>query len=80
MKIVWDEPKRLSNIAKHGYDFADLTAEFFESAAIEPSHGGRRAAYGMWEAKPLVVIYKPLGTEAVSVISMHATTRRIDYG
>jgi uncharacterized DUF497 family protein len=24
MKILWDEPKRLANIKKHGLDFADL--------------------------------------------------------
>ena len=24
MKIVWDEPKRLANLDKHGLDFADL--------------------------------------------------------
>jgi uncharacterized DUF497 family protein len=24
MKIVWDEPKRLANIANHEMDFADL--------------------------------------------------------
>jgi hypothetical protein len=24
MRILWDEPKRLANIARHGMDFADL--------------------------------------------------------
>jgi len=28
MKIVWDEPKRLANIEKHGLDFAALDDEF----------------------------------------------------
>jgi uncharacterized protein (DUF4415 family) len=28
MKIVWDEPKRLANLDKHGLDFADLNEAF----------------------------------------------------
>jgi uncharacterized DUF497 family protein len=28
MKIVWDEPKRLANLARHGMDFADLDETF----------------------------------------------------
>ena len=28
MIIVWDEPKRLANIAKHGIDFADIGPDF----------------------------------------------------
>lgn len=34
MRLVWDEPKRQQNIAKHGLDFADLTSAFFENARI----------------------------------------------
>ncbi len=37
MRIVWDEPKRLMNIAKHGLDFASLTLEFFGAASISPA-------------------------------------------
>jgi uncharacterized protein len=29
VKIVWDERKRQATIEKHGFDFADLTEEFF---------------------------------------------------
>jgi hypothetical protein len=28
MEIVWDEPKRLANLDKHGLDFADLDETF----------------------------------------------------
>jgi uncharacterized DUF497 family protein len=28
MQIVWDEPKRLANLDKHGLDFADLNETF----------------------------------------------------
>lgn len=34
MKIVWDEPKRLANIEKHGLDFAALDDEFFLTSTI----------------------------------------------
>jgi uncharacterized DUF497 family protein len=32
--ILWDEPKRLSNLDKHGLDFTTLTEEFFDDAVI----------------------------------------------
>lgn len=34
MMIVWDEPKRLTNLAKHGLDFADLDETFFLSSRV----------------------------------------------
>ena len=34
MRIVWDEPKRLANLARHGMDFAMLEEEFFENATV----------------------------------------------
>jgi hypothetical protein len=37
MKIVWDEPKRIANIANHEMDFADLDKAFFESSVIVPA-------------------------------------------
>ena len=38
MKIVWDEPKRLANLAKHdGLNFADLDDLFFERSVILPA-------------------------------------------
>jgi uncharacterized protein (DUF4415 family) len=41
MKIVWDEPKRLMNLAKHGLDFAELDPEFFSEAALGSADKGR---------------------------------------
>lgn len=70
MKIVWDEPKRLSNIDKHGLDFADLTVAFFEAAAIYPARWGRSFAFGHFGDQVLTVVFAPLGTEAISVVSM----------
>jgi uncharacterized DUF497 family protein len=43
MEIVWDEPKRIANIEKHGLDFADLTFEFFlSSLSFPPKTDGPR--------------------------------------
>jgi uncharacterized DUF497 family protein len=75
--ITWDEPKRLANIAKHGLDFADLTLEFFENAEIAPANMDRFRAVGELEGKRIiVVIFRPLGTEALSVISMRPTGQK----
>jgi uncharacterized protein len=38
MKIVWDEPKRLANLDKHGLDFADLNETFFDTALVLPTY------------------------------------------
>jgi len=41
MKIVYDSPKRLANLLKHGLDFADLEdGAFFETALVRPANWG----------------------------------------
>ena len=75
MKIVWDEPKRLANLAKHGLDFADLNETFFENALVLRSYGGRWAAIGKCVRGAIVVVFLALGKEAVSVISMRPASR-----
>ncbi|MGL4196633.1 MAG: BrnT family toxin [Allorhizobium sp.] len=72
MIIVWDEPKRLANIDKHGLDFADLSLEFFERALIRPAKRGRLQAIGRLADGTVAVIFMRLGTEGLSVISMRA--------
>jgi uncharacterized DUF497 family protein len=54
MKIVWDEPKREANIAKHGLDFASLTVEFFEAAHVEAARRNRFLAIGEIEGTAVV--------------------------
>jgi uncharacterized DUF497 family protein len=34
MKILWDEPKRLANVARHGWDFAGLDETFLEGSIV----------------------------------------------
>jgi uncharacterized DUF497 family protein len=81
MQIVWDEPKRLTNLAKHGYDFADLTQDFFVAATVVPVRSGRFKAIGTLDSAMLAIIFVFLGREGVSVISMRSasTSERRQY-
>ena len=75
--IVWDEVKRLSNLTKHGLDLADLTAEFFDEAILFPSRDGRFVAVGEFRGETIIaVVFFPLGTEALSVLSMRKASRK----
>ena len=75
MNITWDEAKRLANIDKHGMDFSDLTLEFFETSLVIPARTPRFKAVGMLNGRSLVVVFAPLGTEAVAIVSMRAASR-----
>lgn len=70
MEIVWDEPKREANRVKHGLDFAALDFAFFLSALVRPSHSERYLALGLHQGREVAVVFRPLGTEAISLISM----------
>lgn len=70
-KVVFDEPKRLANIDKHGLDFLDVAPSFFLDAVFRPSHSGRTLAIGrMKDGRVVTVVYRPLGSQAVSIVSM----------
>ena len=72
---MWDEPKRLANLDKHGLDFADLNETFFENAPVLPAHNRRWAGIGKNIRGVIVVVFVKLGVEAVSVISMRPASR-----
>lgn len=82
MLIVWDEPKRLTNLQKHGLDFANFEAGFdFETALVE---GARSSALGSARMKVIgeldgrivvAAIITPLGQEAISLISLRRASR-----
>ena len=74
--IVWDEPKRQSNLATRGLDFADLDEAFFLEAVVVPARDGRFMAVGWFGEAVLAVVFAPLGTEGLSVISMRAADRK----
>jgi uncharacterized DUF497 family protein len=75
MRIVWDEPKRLANIKKHGLDFADLNETFFDNALVLPSYNKRWRGIGKDIRGVIAVVFVTLGKEAVSVISMRPANR-----
>lgn len=76
MKIVWDEPKRLANLDKHGLDFADVARFRWETALITATHSSRLKAVGFYEDGTAVVIFVVLGTEAISIISFRPANAR----
>ncbi|MBB4006375.1 BrnT family toxin [Allorhizobium taibaishanense] len=76
MKIAYDENKRKANLEKHGLDFADLTIDFFEDCMVYPAKQNRFLAIGEFKGRIIVaVVFRPLGTEAISVISMRVASR-----
>ena len=80
MKIIWDEPKRQANIATHGLDLADAELFDWETAIVVRGHsgvGGRRRfrAIGRLGNDLVTLVFSPLGTEAVSVISLRRASR-----
>lgn len=74
--IVWDEPKRLSNLAKHGLDFADLDEAFFLQAVVVPVKDGRHMAIGRLADGTIAVVFALLGREGLAVISMRPASRK----
>jgi uncharacterized DUF497 family protein len=76
LKIVWDEPKRLANLAKHGLDFATLNESFFETALLRPSRANRWMATGLNVHGVVAVLFAALGEEALSLISMRPASKR----
>lgn len=75
MRIVWDEPKRIANRDKHGFDFADLTEDFFDQSLVIGAANGRWKAIGRFEDGMIAVVFFALGSEGLSVISMRPASR-----
>ena len=76
MEIVYDPPKRLANLLKHGLDFADLEdGLFFETALVGPAKQGRLQAIGRFEDGTIVVIFVLLGKEGLSIVSMRPASK-----
>ena len=77
MRIVFDESKRLSNPQKHGLDMADFSDGFDFGSAIEfAAHESRtgRSRFSLIGslngALVVVAILSPLGSEALSLVSL----------
>lgn len=83
MHYVWDEPKRLKNMADHdGLDFADAKARFeWPDAVIVPSYAGSRGearfiAVGYLDGDLVTLVFSRLGSEALSFISLRPASRK----
>lgn len=76
MKIVWDEPKRLANLAKHKLDFAELDESFFETALLRPTRANRMLAIGLNIRSVIAIVFAALGREGVSLISMRPANKK----
>lgn len=81
MKIVWDEPKRLRNIAIHGIDFANVVDFDWDKASIFATHRGVRGdrrlkAVGLYRGVTVTVVFALLGTEAISIISLRRSSKK----
>ncbi len=77
MIVTWDHAKRLANFDKHGLDFADLDVDFFLNSLVVPAQKGRLKAIGLQgDERLIVVVFAPLGTEAVSIISMRPASTK----
>ena len=76
VKIIWDQPKRMANIAKHGLDFAALTEDFFADALVISAKSGRYLAIGNDVNGVISVVFVTLGLEGISVISMRPASRK----
>lgn len=81
MKIVWDEPKRLANLEKHGFDFADVGEFDWANAFIAEGKAGasgqrRLKAVGYFRDGTAAVIFATLGTEAISIISFRQASEK----
>jgi uncharacterized DUF497 family protein len=79
--IVWDEPKRLANIDAHGLDFTDAEAFDWENALVVPTYPSRHGrerfkALGLFGNMVVAIVYSPLGTEAISIVSMRPASER----
>lgn len=81
MRVVWDEPKRALNRAKHGLDFADARDRFlFEDSVVVPSYPGpdgraRFPAIGVLDGLLVTAVIAPLGSEAPSLVSLRPASR-----
>jgi uncharacterized protein len=81
MKIVWDEPKRQQNINDHGFDFEQTVDFDWVHAVVKPTYSSstgraRFVAIGLMHGDLFAVVFSPLGSEAISVVSFRRASRR----
>jgi hypothetical protein len=75
MKFEWDERKNQSNLAKHGFDFADASRIFNLPMVVEfderEDYGEDRCVgIGLLDGRVVVVIYTEPDEKTVRIISL----------
>ena len=80
MKIVWDEPKRRENFARHGLDLADAESFDWDTALVAPGHAGddgrpRYRAIGRLGRDLVTLVFSPLASEAIAFNSLRPASR-----
>ncbi len=78
MPFDWDPTKCLSNLAKHGVDFASVEFFDFDTALIRASLRGsepRLEAYGLIGDRVHVLVYG-IEVRAIRVISLRKANRK----
>jgi uncharacterized protein len=73
--FTWDESKRLSNIDKHGIDFADICEEFFQSALTVPAKRERFKALGRLGAIVMAAVIFERRGDDIRIISARTAHR-----
>lgn len=75
--IVWDEPKRETNLRNHGVDFIAVSEGFdFAGADVSASYGGRFKATASLGDALLTLVFLLLGTEGISLISARPASKK----
>ena len=82
MRTVWDAPKRERNLKQHRLDFAEIGAYFnFSEAVVVSTYSGRSGrvrlkAIGTLKNRLVVLVFSPLGGEAISLISLRPANKK----
>jgi len=76
MRILWDEPKRLANIDKHGLDFAEVRPDFFDVAVVRLAKRNRMLALGPLDGQLVALIFSSYGKEAISLVSLRVASAK----
>lgn len=80
-RIVWDEVKRQETLDKRGVDFADAADFDWDDPLYLAGHPGedgrpRTMAIGWLRDELMTIVFSPLGTEAISIISMRPASQK----
>jgi uncharacterized DUF497 family protein len=80
MYVTWDDYKQRLNLKSHHLDFADHEDFDWENAVILPAKPGKRGeprfrAVGLWRDHLITIVFSPLGSEAISLVSMRRSSR-----